>query len=330
MKKTFISLISLMLMITACAPAPAGQPQVPTRDSYPNPSYPNPTPSNDNSSATLTPAEQAAVSLLSGTLNLPADKISLVSTEAVTWPDGCLGVKRMGVMCIQALVPGYKIILAAKGVRYEVHTDKTGKSALLAQDSELAGVAEDAVIKQLAQNLDLNESDVSVVSDVAVEFADSCLGVYMENVMCAQIVTPGRIILLEANGIQYEYHTSSDGSQVQPATLALTWKREGGIAGFCDSLTVFLSGEIYGNQCKAPDGRMGIFANLLSASEQRQFNTWISKYGQASLDASDPKNVSDRMTLTLVLYGNGEGQPSKDVQAALFKWAQDLYQKLYS
>jgi hypothetical protein len=153
----------------------------------------------------------------------------------------------------------------------------------------------------------------------------------MQDVMCAQVLTFGRIIMLEAGGVKYEYHTNEDGSRIQPATLALTWKREGGIAGFCDSMTVFLSGEVYGNQCKSqPNGTMGIFANLLSATEQKQFTGWVSEFGQVDLDASDPEGVSDRMVVTLVLFGNGRKQPTEVEKEALFDWAQGLFRKLYN
>lgn len=190
---------------------------------------------------------------------------------------------------------------------------------------------EEAVVKQLAANLGLKQSDISVVSNEIVEFSDSCLGITMQDVKCAQVTTPGRIVMLEANGIQYEYHTSADGERVQPATLALTWKREGGFAGFCDSMTVFLSGEIYGNQCRSePDGTMSTFANLFSASDHKQFDAWMTQFGEVTLDASDPKGVSDRMEITLVLYGLGSGKPDKAEQQAILTWAQKLFQKLYS
>lgn len=192
-----------------------------------------------------------------------------------------------------------------------------------------AGPAEDAVIKQLAANLRLQESEISVLRSEATEFGDACLGVEMPEVMCAQVVTPGRIIILEADGVQYEYHTSEDGSRVQPATLALTWKRTGGIAGFCDTLTVFLSGEVYASQCKPQaEGRMGTFAEMLSSREQDQFNGWVASFAETRLDASDPKGVSDRMEVTLRFFGTGDKPPSKSEQGALFKFAQDLYQKL--
>ncbi len=190
---------------------------------------------------------------------------------------------------------------------------------------------EEAVVKQLAANLGLKQSDISVVSNEIVEFSDSCLGITMQDVKCTQVTTPGRIVMLEANGIQYEYHTSENGTRIQPATLALTWKREGGIAGFCDSMAIFLSGEIIGSQCKSqPNATTGTLASLLSASERKQFNTWMTKFGEVHVDASDPKGVSDRMEVVLDLYGLGSSKPSDTEQRAILAWAQDLFQKLYS
>lgn len=190
---------------------------------------------------------------------------------------------------------------------------------------------EEAVIKQLAVNLTLKQSDISVVSNDPMEFTDACMGVVMEGVECADVVTDGHTIVLEAKGIEYEYRTSADGDRIQPATLALTWKREGGIAGFCDSMTIFLSGEVYGNQCRSePDGTMDTFANLFSAADRKQFDVWAKQFGEVTLDASDPKGVSDRMEVILALSGLGTDKPNAAQQQVLFTWAQKLFQKLYS
>ena len=193
------------------------------------------------------------------------------------------------------------------------------------------GPVEEAVIKQLATNLALKQSDISVVSNEVTEFTDACLGVVMVAAECADVVTDGHTIVLEAKGIEYEYRTSADGDRIQPATLALIWKREGGIAGFCDSMTIFLSGEVYGSQCRSePNGTMATFATLFSASDHKQFDVWAKQFGEVILDASDPKGVSDRMEVTLVLYGLGSGKPNEVQKQALFTWSQKLFQKLYS
>lgn len=192
------------------------------------------------------------------------------------------------------------------------------------------GPLEEMVIEQLAENLGLQERDITVVSSEETEFGDACLGVTMEGVMCAQVVTPGRAIVLEADGVQYEYHTSEDGSRVQPASLAMVWKREGGIAGFCDTLTVFRSGEVFTSNCKSQqaEGTMGSLAALLTASEQKEFHQWVREFGEAELDASDPKGVADGMMLTLIWFGSGDAEPSESEQQELFNFAQDLYQEL--
>ena len=321
MKKQLFGFMTLVLLLTACtppAPAPLKQPSLIIEQ---------PTDGIDE----MTPAQIAALTHLSMTLNLPADQIALVSNEAVTWPDGCLGVKKMGMMCTQALVEGYRIVFEADGKEYEVHTNGTGSSVVLASELEVDSLIETALIKQLVTNLDLDAASISVISNEPVEFNDSCLGVIMQDEMCAEIITSGHIVILESNGIQYEYHVSGDGGLIQPATFALTWKREGGIAGFCDSLTVFLSGEVYGNQCKSqPNGTVGTVATLLSPDEKDQFATWIKDYGSVTLDASDPQGVADGMTNVVVLFGSGKGKPGKPVEGEIFIWAQELFQKLYN
>jgi hypothetical protein len=316
--------ILLTWILSACAgqAAPTVQPFVPV-DGLRTPTS-KPTPQAD-----LTPAERAAVSRLASTLDLPPEQISVVSTEAVEWPDGCLGVQRPGMMCTQAIVPGYRIILQARGEQFEFRTNKSGSQVVQVSGAPL-GLLEEAVVAQLAFNLGLDVDEIFVVSSSDVEFADSCLDVSLPDVLCAQVATLGKIIVLEANGLQFEYRVSADGSRVQPATLALVWVRDGGIAGFCNRLTVFLSGEAYASDCASqPEGAMKIFADVLSTDEQARFFDWVESFGQVSLDASDPEGVSDRMIVTLELYGNGKGSPAESEKRALLEFAQRLYQKLY-
>ena len=323
----FIVTLSILL-VTACAPAAATQApatDVPATDE-PAPTAEEPTPT--HIPVDITPAQRAAITTLADNLGISADEITLVSTESVIWPDGCLGVVKMGVMCTQAEVPGFRIMLEANGKQYEFHTNETGSVIQSASGEVSSDDLAQVVVEQLAMNLGLDESDITVVSNEPVDFGDSCLGVSMPEIMCAQIVTPGRIIVLEADNVQYEYHTSGDASRIQPATMGFIWKREGGIAGFCDTLTVFRSGEVYTNQCNSSDARMGTFANLLSQDEQAQFNDWMDQFGALNLDASDPAGVADRMTVTLDLFGTGSKQPTDTQEQALFEFAQNMYQEL--
>lgn len=320
MKKLLVHAGLLLLALAGCAPRTPTA--LPTTGVTSSPVEATPT----RSPVDLTSAQRAAIASLSGTLGLPADQIKLISTQAVTWPNGCIGVQRIGVMCTAQQVPGFVVVLEANRKQYEFHTNHDGSAVVPANGVQASGPAQDAVRDRLASMLGIDAKQITIVSDAEVEWPDSCLGVAQEGIMCAMIVTPGHLITLEANDIQYEYHTNADGSAIQPATLVLTWKRKGGIAGFCDSLTVYLSGEVNGFSCKpGADVRNG---SLLS-SERAQLENWVMQFGQSNLDASDPVGVSDRMTRTLSLFGKGSGQPSSADQEVLFSWAQNLFQRLY-
>lgn len=321
MKRIVLPMI-LILILSACAPAgkPTQQSLFPEEDGQVAP-----TPQTE-----LTLAEQAAISHLASTLSLSPDEVGILSTEAVDWPDGCLGVQRPGVMCTEAIVPGYKIILQARGEQYELHTNKNG-SQIAQVGGAPFGLIEEAIVAQLASNLGLDADTIVVVSSKDVEFPDSCLGVSMQNVLCAEVITPGKIIVLQANGLEFEYHISEEGNQIQPATLALTWTRDGGIAGFCDQLTVFLSGEAYGSNCrsKQPEATMKTIGELLTAREQKQFFAWVIEYGQVSLDMSDPVMAADRMVVTLEFFGAGGDQPTSVDEQVMLEFAQSLYANLF-
>ncbi len=323
MKKFFLVFSMLLLSVSACAPTatPTEQSFVPV-DGLRSTA----TPTTD----LLSPAEEAAISRLSSTLGLTADEISILSTEAVEWPDGCLGIQREGVMCTQAIVPGFKIILQAEDKTYEVRTNKSGSQAVVVLGTPPSGLLEQALVAQLAYNLRLQEQEISVVSSAEMEFSDACLGVTLFEETCAQVVTAGNVVVLAANGFEFEYRVSEDGTIVQPATLALTWTREGGIAGFCNSLTVFLSGEAYGRDCRTESGQTTkAFADLISTEEQNEFFGWMREFETTQVDASDPEGVADRMVVRVDFFGAGKGELDDPARQALFEFAQSLYVKLF-
>jgi len=57
--------------------------------------------------------------------------IVVKSVEKVDWPDACLGVQQMGVLCAQVVTPGYRIVLEANDGLYEFHTDIDGRNIRL-------------------------------------------------------------------------------------------------------------------------------------------------------------------------------------------------------
>ena len=190
--------------------------------------------------------------------------------------------------------------------------------------------AQRAALTALSENLGVPVEEIKLVSTEAVEWPDGCLDVQEEGLVCTQVITPGFRVILEANGRQLEYRTNEDGTQIRPATIAMIWKREGGIAGFCDSMTVYLSGEVHASSCKGGQYVEKRLIDILSEDEMTQFDEWLSTYGNVNIDASDPKGVADRMVVMLTFKGTGSQQTlSSSDKPELMNFAQELYQRLY-
>ncbi len=81
------------------------------------------------------------------------------------------------------------------------------------QDAAVANSRQD-----LAEQLNVDPSVITVVSVEHVDWPDGCLGVQAPGVMCTMIITPGYRVTLEANGKQFEYHTNETGDVARLAT----------------------------------------------------------------------------------------------------------------
>ena len=59
---------------------------------------------------------------------LPAATLHAASVQAVIWPDGSLGCPQPGRMYTQALVPGWRVVIAAPGAasRLQYHVSQRG------------------------------------------------------------------------------------------------------------------------------------------------------------------------------------------------------------
>lgn len=71
--------------------------------------------------------------------------------------------------------------------------------------------------RALAEQLGLNIQSITIVQVEPVEWPDACLGIETEGMACAQVITPGFRVILEANGQRYEFHTDSQGADVRNA-----------------------------------------------------------------------------------------------------------------
>ncbi len=66
-------------------------------------------------------------------------------------------------------------------------------------------------MQDLAGHLGIDASTIQLVSHASVYWPDTSLGCPQPGRMYAQVLTPGRHILLEVAGVQYSYHASKSG-----------------------------------------------------------------------------------------------------------------------
>jgi hypothetical protein len=286
-----------------------------------------PAPSEPASPDAQQPAVQAAIEALAAALGIARDQIKVVSVEAVEWPDGCLGIIRINALCAQGIVPGYRVILEAAGQQYEYRTNEDG--SVLAPAAGLAAEAPENIVEAarlaLSMALGLDVSGIAIVKAAPVEWPDGCLGLSLPGQACTEAITPGYLIALAANGRQYEYRTNQDASVVRPGTIALDWSRNGGIAGFCDLLVVYASGEVLGGDCRAEGG---FKEGVLTAEERAQLEAWLDSYATVAVHESNPPGTADGMEVKLNLYGTGDGQLTESGQQDLVNWTQSVYNRL--
>lgn len=420
-------LIAAVLVLAACAPAAA----VPGTATPPATSPVIPIPQAGEIPEAVEQARQA----LAAQLGISPEQIQIHTSGEAQFPDACLGLPQGDEACAEVLTPGFSGILLVNGEQaggqYEFRVDASGENVRFLPGAVLSAR------QILAQQLQLNQEDLRIVRFEQVDWVDSCLEVSLPNMSCAQEVTPGYRVLLEANGQEYEFHTDESGGLVlladapevnvdqaqviwesregicesayistdqvsfgtcggdlvsspfalagraaelsdfvqtyasfeavtpagqvtlrgqgsQAATeaeqrmiaewahlvflealggrsgasygLAFAWHREGGIAGFCNDLTVYLTGWAYATSC-AGNNPQDIGSQRLSTAELAQVYTWVDNLDAFEFEQTDPA-TTDAMTLRLIFYGAGEQAASDADRQAILEFAAQVYSRI--
>lgn len=182
----------------------------------------------------------------------------------------------------------------------------------------------------LADRLAIDAASISVASVEPVEWPNACLGVQIPGQVCAEVLTPGYAVLLEAPVYEvpaqrFELHTNQDGSGVV-AAVGLTWHREGGIAGFCDDLAIDVTGQATAFNCQggAPEQ---VAQQMLVDPQRQSFYTWRSLLAPLGFQQADDA-VADAMRVELSLNGYGLLQAGEPLQLEIAAFAQDVYTQL--
>jgi hypothetical protein len=343
------------ILAASCTGSPATLiPPYPVQNGTPQAtSYPYPPSSGTNTPMApipgdFPPAAYAAQAALAKTLNVSASQVKISLAEPVQWSDSCLGVQKAGTMCAQVITPGYKVRLEANGKTYEFHTDQTGKSLVQVANAidvsptqinwkSKGSACEEAQITGRQVSVKPCEGpriSVNLSSQRLLELDhfSSTFKAFGATTKAGTLVFSGTgqvaASISEQRSIaEWMQLVSDEALAGRPGAtygIAFLWSRDGGIAGFCDDLAVYLSGLVIPTSCKVnqANSQKSVY---LSSDQLDQLYTWIDKYATTEYSKIDPPNIMDGMSILMTFNGTGTQEISELNWQEMQSFASSLY-----
>lgn len=298
----FIVVLILTAFIVACGPGAAPRPGLGETPQAPQPPA---------TASLSTQAVQAARQALAEQLGVAVEQLEVFSVEARQFPNSCLGLEMEEEACAEVIVPGYQGVLLGEGVQYEFRVSEDGAVMRFLPGAVLSAQ------QVLAAQLGISLQEIRILSYERVDWPDACLGIQTPGLMCAQVITPGFRVLLEAEGKRYQFHTDLSGSDVRLALQPildggaplLRWQGEEG--GLCQTLILGEEALSYG-VCDQP-----LTAIPLVGRELRQeIENFVQTY--APFEAQTPAGA-------IGFRGRGTVTATPTEQRMLAEWARQLW-----
>jgi hypothetical protein len=283
------------------------------------------------------------------------DAVDVTAVEPQDWPNGCLGLPAADELCTEAIVPGYRVTLAAHGETYIYRTD--AEAVMIRLESAPAPQIGELLLRWRSQP---DERTPPVVAEFGAEGVAWGMigGVLMQGYFGApqrqaelaqwaatyasfKADTPAGHVMLQGRGAEeappaaqrmvaewarLAYQEAAAGRSGASWGLAFAWHREGGIAGFCDDLTVYVTGQVYASTCRGSEPQT-LAATFLSAEQMAQVYTWVDTLQSFGDDTTDPA-VADAITVRMFFSGAGAQAASEAEQQAVKDFAAQLYTQL--
>jgi hypothetical protein len=255
-------------------------------------------------------------------------------------------------MCAQVLTPGYRVVLEVNGERYEYHTDEAGANIQLAaaptpaiEDLAIAwqqaaeGGCQQALIGPEAVAFGVCNGPLMAgkfVGDERVADLDDFVKTYQS----FQAETPAGSVTFTGQGetvaTEAEQRMIAEWARLvaQEAAfgrsgaswgLAFAWHREGGIAGFCDDLSVYVTGDVYATACGG-EQPVELGRGRLTPEQLQQVYTWVDSLQGFELDQTDPA-TADAMMIRVVFSGAGTTEVTDADKQAIQDFAATLFEE---
>ena len=333
-------ILSLAVLMTACAPSVA--------QSNPTPQpvlRSTPVVINDQMNSAISAAKFA----LGEQLQRGVDAIKLTDIQQVQWSDGCLGVQQPGIMCAMHVVDGYKITLSANDQTYEIRSNLDGSQIVPADGStpNTTGVSFKIQNGEGCQSFLISESNGVAYGSCngkleTVPFVEAGRSAELDHFVTTfksfSFDLPNGTVSLIGSGstapsVDEERSLSlwaklvADETQVGRSSaangLVIGWHREGGLAGFCDDLSVYTTGLVSASSCRNGQAK-DLGQTWLDNEQLTQLYQWIDQLGRFEYD---PKtgSTTDAMTITLAFAGQGNTKVTASNQQAIETFTEKLF-----
>lgn len=155
-----------------------------------------------------------AIENLAMDLKIGLNEVKVLEVVPTNFRDSSLGVQEPGQVYLPVVTPGYIIHLQARGETYVYHASENRiVQAPSDNDSGRRGQAEELTelaIADLSQRLNISPTKIELASVEPTEFRDASLGVPEPGKVYIQIITPGYVIQLKAQGQTFTYHGTGE------------------------------------------------------------------------------------------------------------------------
>jgi len=292
----------------------------------------------------------AARAALAEMLGVNADHIEIRNIEPNVWPDGCLGLGGPAENCLQAIVSGYRITLAAGVDEYIFRANESG-SMLRREMTPLrfspADTGEETRLSVTWQNPDCTEEanllpeglsygacggpytlspwSNGATPGVMLEFLDTFApfeaatpaGKLVFNGTGATSPTPAEQRAI-AEWMKIQFLAAQSGRPQADWGLALVYSRQGGFAGFCDEMKIYLDGSVLLSSCK--DVTLDV---RLDAEQLSQLYAWYDSLEEIDATSTDPA-LADAMTTKLVMPAQGNRTVNEEITNEILAFCAEL------
>ncbi|OUL33246.1 hypothetical protein [Nostoc sp. 106C] len=160
---------------------------------------------------------------LSQRTGISRNKLQIIDYSQQNWRNGCLELPQPDEYCTQAIVPGWRLVVADGRQNWVYHTNNNGRSFRLASantstnntTTQLPQSVKNQVLQAASTRLQQPISRLNIIQAQQQTWSDGCLGLGNANESCIRSVVPGWRVVVAAVGQTLVYHTDQTGSALR-------------------------------------------------------------------------------------------------------------------